>query len=94
MALIRCGGCRAIHESTLAACPACGRCPGCGARQAEAAAKGPGCPDCRAPYCPCCGRCPACGSLRTVALPPCPCGHPSDPDRLARVEATFRWDGR
>ena len=33
MALIKCGGCDAIHESTQPVCPVCGRCPCCGDRR-------------------------------------------------------------
>ena len=34
--LIQCGGCSAVHASTLEACPNCGRCPACGSRRVDA----------------------------------------------------------
>ena len=41
------------------------------------------------PFCSACGRCPACGKLRPLDLEPCECGHPQDPEKVARVERSF-----
>jgi hypothetical protein len=94
MTLIRCGGCESVHESTLKACPVCGRCPGCGARRIPHIDKAGDCPGCGAPYCSGCGRCHVCGSLRPIDLPECGCGHPADKEKLARTEEVFAPPGR
>jgi hypothetical protein len=89
MALIQCGGCESVHESTLTACPVCGRCPGCGEKRASPVDKLGECPNCQAPYCSGCGRCHVCGTIRLIDLPPCGCGHPADPEKLAQTEKVF-----
>lgn len=92
MALINCGGCDTILESTLRACPGCGRCPGCGTRRVDdrRLEEMSACSTCRAPYCSGCGRCHACGQLRRFDVGACDCTHPSDPERLAKTEKAFR----
>ena len=91
MALIRCGACDSVHESTLAACPGCGRCPSCGAKRVDRRLLKEMrlCPECNVPYCPGCGRCHVCGKLRVFDLLPCTCGHPFDPSVLAKLEESF-----
>ena len=89
MALIKCGGCGAVHEAASTACPACGRCPGCGAQRVSGDELPGECDDCRVPFCSSCGRCPACGKLRPIEAEPCECGHPNDREKLAEVERTF-----
>jgi hypothetical protein len=89
MALIKCTSCNSVHESTLMVCPVCGRCPSCGDRRAPQIEKVGDCPICQTPYCFGCGRCHVCGSMRPTDLPPCTCGHPTDPELLARTEKSF-----
>ncbi len=89
MALIQCGGCESVHESTLAVCPVCGRCPGCGDRRTPHISKVGDCPNCQAPFCSGCGRCHVCGSTRSTDLQPCTCGHLNDLERLAQTEESF-----
>lgn len=89
MALIKCGGCESVHESTLVVCPVCGRCPRCGTKRAPDLKKFGDCRECQAPYCSGCGRCHRCGSVRPTDLPPCSCGHPTDKEGLAQTEKAF-----
>jgi hypothetical protein len=92
MAMIRCGGCEAIHDSRVPVCPGCGRCPHCGAKRAsredwKAWAE---CAACRLPYCASCGRCHGCSGLRFEDLGTCPgCGFPDDPETVASVERAW-----
>jgi hypothetical protein len=89
--LIRCGGCEAVHESTLPACPSCGRCPACGRRRVPAGELTAyvTCRVCGAPMCAACGRCHGCGALRLFDVGACECGHPSDRERVVAVERHF-----
>lgn len=89
--LIRCGGCEAVHDSRLAACPGCGRCPACGTRRVSSKelANWTACRECGAPYCCGCGRCPGCGKVRLFEVGACACGHPDDPRQVASVEQHF-----
>ena len=96
MAFIKCGGCQTVIESTLRACPNCGRCPGCGKpRVDETQLQGMAtCATCGAPYCDGCGRCHVCARMRQFDLDNCECGHPTDPVRLAKTEQAFRLSRR
>jgi hypothetical protein len=96
MSLINCGGCDTVLESTLRACPNCGRCPGCGKKRVDDGLlqKKWTCAACEAPYCTGCGRCHACGQLRLFDVEACECGHPGDPERLAKTEKAYRLGRR
>ena len=91
MSLIRCGGCNAVHESNLTACPVCGRCPHCGDRRVSASQRSAlsTCCNCGTPFCDNCGRCHVCGVLRDFGVGPCECGHPNDPKCIEAVERHF-----
>jgi hypothetical protein len=88
MALIKCPGCDAVHDSTSPTCPGCGRCPYCGDRRvskrelAEQAA----CSACGVPYCSGCGRCHACGTVRFSEMGPHTCGFPADKEKVHSLE--------
>ena len=89
--LIRCCGCEAVHESTLAACPVCGRCPACGQKRVSRRqlADESTCRACGVPYCDACGRCQGCGRVRLFEVGVCSCGHPDDPEQIKPVEKHF-----
>jgi hypothetical protein len=91
MALIQCGGCEAVHESTLPVCPVCGRCPCCGTRRVSKRelAEQADCPVCEVPYCSGCGRCHTCGAVRYSGIEPHTCGFPTDPEKVRSVEESF-----
>jgi hypothetical protein len=94
MALIRCGGCVAVHESTLVVCPGCGRCPCCGERRVSDSELASGCPSCSVPYCSGCGRCHGCGTIRFLEMKPHSCGFPSDVEKVLKVEQSFGLQNR
>jgi hypothetical protein len=91
VALIKCEGCTAVHESTLPVCPGCGRCPNCGERRVskQELAERAACPSCATPYCTGCGRCHVCGALRFTDMPAHECGFPTDPEQVRTVEKVF-----
>ena len=94
MTIIRCGGCEAIHDSTLRVCPSCGRCPGCGRRRVSkkdlpAIRR---CSECSGSICISCGRCHQCGGMWSHEIETCGCGFPEDPEALRKTEETFRID--
>lgn len=89
--LIQCGGCEAVFEPEVLACPNCGSCPGCGQKRISKAEKVQNCAECDVPYCAGCGRCHGCGKTRFIDLPTCSCGHPDNEDRLDFTYRTFRF---
>jgi hypothetical protein len=90
MALVRCDGCGAVHESTLSVCPGCGRCPTCGDRRVSMRelAESANCPACGVPYCSGCGRCHTCGAIRFSEMEPHDHGVSED-ERARAVEESF-----
>jgi hypothetical protein len=88
MALIKCPGCDAIHDSTSPACPGCGRCPYCGDRRVSKRelAEQTACAACGVPYCSGCGRCHACGAVRFSEMGPHTCGFPANKEKVHTVE--------